>query len=95
MDLFYVLLNYHDFEANSRIYAEMPWTLESKVKIMKADAEQPSSGMIDNTYAFFLEVAIIHKLSSLDQTQNLCIRNSAQQIIEFALKLSISTTTDH
>lgn len=34
MDLFYVLLNYHDFEANSRIYAKIPWTLESKVKII-------------------------------------------------------------
>ena len=95
MDLFYVLLNYHDFEVNSRIYAEMPWTLESKVKIMKADAEQSPSAMIDNTYAFFLEVAVIHKLSSLDQTQDLCIRDSAQRIIEFALKLSTSTSTDH
>ena len=95
MDLFYVLLNYHDFEANNRIYAEIPWTLESKVKITKADAGQPPAAMIDNTYAFFLEIAVIHKLSSLDQTQNLCIRDSAQRIIEFALKLSTSTATDH
>jgi len=94
MDLFYVLLNYHDFEANSRIYAEIPWTLESKVKIMKTDAGQTPSAMIDNTYTFFLEIAVIHKLSSLDQTQDLCIRDSAQRIIEFALKLSTSTSTD-
>jgi acetylornithine/succinyldiaminopimelate/putrescine aminotransferase len=95
MDLFYVLLNYHDFEANSRIYAETPWTLESEVKIIAAEAEQASSLMINNTvYAFFSEIALIHKLSSLYQTQNLCMQDSAQRMIEFALKLSNHTSTD-
>ena len=96
MDLFYVLLNYHDFEANSRIYAEIPWTLESKVKIIAAEAEQAPSLMINNTvYAFFSEIALIHKLSSIYQTQNLCTRDSAQRMIEFILKLSNHTSTDH
>lgn len=96
MDLFYVLLNPHDFTANSRIYAEIPWTLESEVKVIAAEAEQAPSLMINNTvYAFFSEIALIHKLSSLYQTQNLCMQDSAQRMIEFILKLSEHTSTDH
>jgi len=95
MNLFYVLLNAQNFAANSRIYAETPWTLESEVKIVSADAKQAPVLMINNTrYAFFLEIATIHKLSSIYQTQNLCTRDSAQRIIEFALKLSQHTATD-
>ena len=30
MDLFYILLNLNEFPADHLIYAELPWTLESK-----------------------------------------------------------------
>ncbi len=95
MNLFYLLLNHHDFAATSRIYAEIPWTLESEVKVIAAEAEQVPSLMINNAvYAFFSEIALIHKLSSIYQTQNLCMQDSAQRIIEFALKLSNHTSID-
>ncbi|WP_286412786.1 hypothetical protein [Acinetobacter pseudolwoffii] len=30
MDLFYILLNQHEFSAQYCIYAELPWTLQSR-----------------------------------------------------------------
>lgn len=36
MDLFYLLLNQHEFSVQDLIYAELPWTLQSKAALVEA-----------------------------------------------------------
>ena len=49
MDLFYLLLNQHEFSAQDLIYAEMPWLLQSKAVMVEAHSSPRPAVNIDHT----------------------------------------------
>ncbi len=86
MNLFKVLLDLENFPEDHTIYAELPWTLESETIVVS----EPDSGSVtlnikDISYSYFLEVYIAEVLLiSLTKT-NLCLRESCQKVIEYAI----------
>ncbi|MFV5591599.1 hypothetical protein [Acinetobacter variabilis] len=87
MDLFYVLLNLNEFPADHLIYAKLPWTLESKAISIDKNSKPELNLNIDNIeYQYFLEVALARKLLNIYSTNNLCLADTCQRIIEYALK---------
>ncbi|HJF28573.1 MAG TPA: hypothetical protein K8V79_10095 [Acinetobacter lwoffii] len=85
MDLFYILLNYHTFPAHQLIYAEQPWTLQSRAILVEASSS-PVLNLDQIEYRFFLELSWVHRLFQLYSSQNLCLASSYQRMIEFALR---------
>ncbi|WP_216934794.1 MULTISPECIES: hypothetical protein [unclassified Acinetobacter] len=87
MDLFYLLLNQQEFSAQDLIYAEIPWTLQSQVVMVKA---HPSANLIldiDHTeYQFFLKLSLLRQLLQIYSKQNVCLAETCQRLIEFADK---------
>lgn len=87
MDLFYLLLNQQEFPAQQLIYAEMPWTLHSQVVLVEASpAPSPTLKIEKTEYQFFLKIALLRQLFQIYSNQNLCLAETYQRIIEFALK---------
>lgn len=87
MDLFYLLLNQHEFSAQDLIYAEMPWTLQSKAVMVEEHSSPHLTINIDNTeYQFFLTLALVRQLLQIYSNQNVCLAETCQRIIEFATK---------
>ena len=87
MDLFYLLLNQHEFSVQDLIYAELPWTLQSKAIIVEAHPSPHLTINIDHTeYQFFLTLALVRQLLQIYSNQNVCLAETCQRIIEFATK---------
>lgn len=87
MDLFYVLLNHHEFPAQQLMYAEHPWTLQSTVIVVAPTNHSFPSLYINNIeYRFFLEITMVKTLFNIYSTQNLCVSNACQRILEFAAR---------
>ena len=87
MDLFYLLLNQHEFSAQDLIYAELPWTLQSKAVMVEAHFPSHLTINIDHTeYQFFLTLALVRQLLQIYSNQNVCLAETCQRIIEFATK---------
>lgn len=87
MDLFYLLLNQHEFSAQELIYAEMPWTLQSKAVMVEAHSSPHPTINIDHTeYQFFLTLALLRQLLQIYSSQNVCLAETCQRLIEFATK---------
>jgi hypothetical protein len=87
MDLFYLLLNQQEFPAQQLIYAEMPWTLQSQVVLVEASPTPSPTLKIEKTeYQFFLKLALLRQLLQIYSKQNLCLAETCQRMIEFALK---------
>lgn len=86
MDLFYILLNQHEFSAQHCIYAELPWTLQSRAIMIEAYPSPSPTLNIDATeYQFFMNLALLRQLLQIYSSQNLCLAETCQRIIEFAL----------
>lgn len=87
MNLFYLLLNLDEFPPNHLLYAELPWTLESKAISIEKNSKPVLSLHFDNIeYQYFLEVAMTRKLLNMYSTNNLCLADTCQRVIEYALK---------
>jgi len=87
VNLFYLLLNLNEFPATHLIYVERPWTLGSKAISIEKNYKPVLSLNIDNIeYQYFLEVAMTRKLLNIYSTNNLCLADTCQRIIEYALK---------
>ncbi|MFV5404919.1 MULTISPECIES: hypothetical protein [unclassified Acinetobacter] len=87
MDLFYLLLNQHEFSAQDLIYAEMPWTLQSKAIMVEAHSSPHPTVNIDHTeYQFFLTLALVRQWLQINSNQNVCLAETCQRLIEFAAK---------
>ncbi|WP_312086888.1 hypothetical protein [Acinetobacter variabilis] len=87
MDLFYILLNLNEFPADHLIYAELPWTLESKAISIDKNSKPELNLNINNIeYSYFLEIAMARKLLQVYSTNNVCLADTCQRIIEYALK---------
>ncbi|MFW2046780.1 hypothetical protein [Acinetobacter variabilis] len=87
MDLFYILLNLNEFPADHLIYAELPWTLESKATSIDKNSK-PELNLNINTieYAYFLEIAMARKLLQVYSTNNVCLSDTCQRVIEYVLQ---------
>ena len=69
MDLFYILLNLNEFPADHLIYAELPWTLESKaISIDKNSKPELNLNINNSEYSYFLDVAMARKLLQVYST---------------------------
>ena len=87
MDLFYILLNLNEFPADHLIYAELPWTLESKAISIDKNSKPELNLNINNIeYAYFLDVAMARKLLQVYSTNNVCLANTCQRVIEYVLR---------
>ncbi|ATO18528.1 hypothetical protein BS636_01980 [Acinetobacter sp. LoGeW2-3] len=87
MDLFYILLNQHEFPAQHLIYTELPWTLQSKAISIEKTSSPAFSLNIDNIeYQYFLDVVMIRKLLQTYSTSSVCLENTCQRVIEYALR---------
>lgn len=87
MNLFYVLLNIHEFPNDQLIYVEPPWTLESAAKV------QPNLGHVAQLlnfdaliFSYFLNVTTVKNLTSQSEHHQLCMSVDCQRIIEYALQ---------
>ena len=70
MDLFYILLNLNEFPADHLIYAELPWTLESKAISIDKNSKPELNLNINNIeYSYFLDVAMARNFTSLFNEQ--------------------------
>ena len=87
MDLFYILLNLNEFPADHLIYAELPWTLESKATSIDKNSK-PELNLNINTieYSYFLEIAMARKLLQVYSTNNVCLADTCQRVIEYVLR---------
>lgn len=56
MDLFYILLNQHEFSAQYCIYAELPWTLQSRAIMIEAYPSPSPTLNIDAT-----DISVFHE----------------------------------
>jgi len=87
MDLFYILLNLNEFPANHLIYAELPWTLESKAISIDKNSKPELDLNINNIeYSYFLDVAMARKLLQVYSTNNVCLADTCQRVIEYVLR---------
>lgn len=87
MNLFYFLLNLNEFPDDHLIYTELPWTLESKAISIDKNSNFALSLNIENiTYHYFLDVALAKKLLQIYSTNNVCLAETCQKVIEYALR---------
>lgn len=87
MDLFYILLNLNEFPADHLIYAELPWTLESKAISIDKNSKPELNLNINNIeYSYFLEIAMARKLLQVYSTNNVCLADTCQRVIEYILR---------
>jgi len=87
MDLFYILLNLNEFPADHLIYAELPWTLESKAISIDKNSKPELNLNINNIeYSYFLEIAMARKLLQVYSTNNVCLADMYQRVIEYVLQ---------
>ena len=87
MDLFYILLNLNEFPNDYLIYAELPWTLESKAISINKNSKPELNLNINNIeYSYFLDVAMARKLLQVYSTNNVCLADTCQRIIEYVLR---------
>ena len=87
MDLFYILLNLNEFPADHLIYAELPWTLESKAISIDKNSKPELNLNINNIeYSYFLEIAMARKLLQVYSTNNICLADTCQRVIEYVLR---------
>lgn len=85
MTLFTVLLNLNQFPEQHNLYVQRPWTLESETLV-----QSPSSINCimreKNLYNYFLPISTIQQYFKYLEPKNLCLQDSCQRIIEFALQ---------
>ncbi|MCU4310864.1 hypothetical protein KTG68_02060 [Acinetobacter variabilis] len=87
MDLFYILLNLNEFPADHLIYAELPRTLESKAISIDKNSKPELDLNINNIeYSYFLDVAMARKLLQVYSTNNVCLADTCQRVIEYVLR---------
>ena len=87
MNLFYLLLNLNECPADHVIYAELPWTLESKAISIEKNSNPILNLNIDSIkYQYFLDIAMARKLLLIYSTSSVCLENTCQRVIEYALK---------
>ncbi len=87
MDLFYIRLNLNEFPADHLIYAELPWTLESKAISIDKNSKPELNLNINNIeYSYFLEIAMARKLLQVYSTNNVCLADTCQRVIEYVLR---------
>ena len=87
MDLFYILLNLNEFPADHLIYAELPWTLESKaISIDKNPKPELNLNINNIEYSYFLDVTMARKLLQVYSTNNICLADTCQRVIEYVLR---------
>lgn len=87
MDLFYILLNLNEFPVDHLIYAELPWTLESKAISIDKNSKPELNLNINNIeYSYFLEIAMARKLLQVYSTNNVCLADTCQRVIEYVLR---------
>ena len=86
MDLFNVLLDINGFCADEIIYFELPLSLESQAKVIAKPIDAAIKVEIEgNIYVYFLDIFMVKVLLSKFETQNLCIRDTCQRIIEYVI----------
>ena len=87
MDLFYILLNLNEFPADHLIYAELPWTLESKAISIDKNFKPELNLNINNIeYSYFLEIAMARKLLQVYSTNNVCLADTCKRVREYVLR---------
>lgn len=85
MDLFHVLVNIQQFSEHDSIYVERPWTLESEAQVLSSSEDAKIISIGNKVFEYFLDVYIVDELLAQCKNQNLCIRNTSQRIVEFAI----------
>ncbi|OTG65697.1 hypothetical protein B9T25_11330 [Acinetobacter sp. ANC 4470] len=85
MDLFYVLLNINNCSEDKTLYVERPWTLESEVQVIFHSNDAKNINIENKVFEYFLDVSVIDELFAQFANQNLCLRDTCQRIVEFAL----------
>ncbi|WP_228283968.1 hypothetical protein [Acinetobacter terrae] len=85
MDLFQVLLNIDQFSEEATIYVERPWTLESEAQVISSSDDAKIINIENKLFELFLDVSVVDELFAQFTNQNLCIRDTCQRIVEFAM----------
>ena len=85
MDLFHVLVNIQQFSEHDSIYVERPWTLESEAQVLSRSEDAKIISIENKVFEYFLDIAIVDELLAQCSNQNLCIRDTSQRIVEFAI----------
>ena len=87
MTLFIVLLNLNQFPEQDSLYVQRPWTLESET-LVQSPSSINCNMQKDNLYSYFLPISTIQQYFKYLEPKNLCLQDSCQRIIEFALQAS-------
>ncbi|MGF2637250.1 hypothetical protein ACQUFW_13130 [Acinetobacter johnsonii] len=87
MTLFMVLLNLNQFPEQDSLYVQRPWTLESET-LVQSPSSINCNMQKDNLYSYFLPISTIQQYFKYLEPKNLCLQDSCQRIIEFALQAS-------
>ena len=87
MTLFTVLLNLNQFPEQHNLYVERPWTLESETLVQRHSSINCNMQK-DNLYSYCLPISTIQQYFKYLEPKNLCLQDSCQRIIEFALQAS-------
>ena len=87
MTLFTVLLNLNQFPEQHSLYVQRPWTLESET-LVQSHSSFNCNMHKDNLYSYFLPISTIQQYFKYLEPKNLCLQDSCQRIIEFALQAS-------
>ena len=85
MDLFHVLVNIQQFSEHDSIYVERSWTLESEARVLSRSEDAKIISIENKVFEYFLDIAIVDELLAQCSNQNLCIRDTSQRIVEFAI----------
>ena len=85
MDLFHVLVNIQQFSEHDSIYVERPWTLESEAQVLSSSEDAKIISIGNKVFEYFLDISIVDELLAQCTNQNLCIRDTSQRIVEFAI----------
>ena len=87
MTLFMVLLNLDQSPEQHNLYVQRPWTLESET-LVQSPSSINCNMQKDNLYRYFLPISTIQQYFKYLEPKNLCLQDSCQRIIEFALQAS-------
>lgn len=85
MTLFMVLLNLDQFPERHSLYVQRPWTLDSETLVQRHSSINCNIKK-DNLYSYFLTISTIQQYFKYLEPKNLCLQDSCQCIIEFALQ---------
>ena len=85
MTLFMVLLNLDQFPERHSLYVQRPWTLDSETLVQRHSSINCNIQK-DNLYSYFLTISTIQPYFKYLEPKNLCLQDSCQRIIEFALQ---------